>query len=101
MSYYYLQTDDKPDSGIPYWDSSLGKAQGKPAEVKQGTYYGWKDRDFQKQENHIGTIKLEHDLTDNITITNTAMYAKSKMIMSGQTQMTQKVMLAKVLFGIV
>ncbi|MFI7984182.1 TonB-dependent siderophore receptor, partial [Acinetobacter baumannii] len=44
----------------------------------QGTYYGWKDRDFQKQENHIGTIKLEHDLTDNITITNTAMYAKSK-----------------------
>ncbi|MDC4501921.1 TonB-dependent siderophore receptor [Acinetobacter baumannii] len=78
LSYYYLQTDDKPDSGIPYWDSSLGKAQGKPAEVKQGTYYGWKDRDFQKQENHIGTIKLEHDLTDNITITNTAMYAKSK-----------------------
>lgn len=25
LSYYYLQTDDKPDSGIPYWDSSLEK----------------------------------------------------------------------------
>ncbi|MFW1858470.1 TonB-dependent receptor [Acinetobacter defluvii] len=78
LSYYYLKSDDTPDSGIPYWDAGLGKAQGKPAEVKQGTYYGWKDRDFQKQENHAGTIKLEHDLTDNLTLTNTAMYSKSK-----------------------
>ena len=78
LSYYYLKSDDTPDSGIPYWNAALGKAQGKPAEVKQGTYYGWLDRDFQKQENHAGTIKLEHDLTDNLTLTNTAMYSKSK-----------------------
>jgi outer membrane receptor for monomeric catechols len=30
----------------------------KTIDVKQGIYYGWKDRDFQKQENQIGTIKL-------------------------------------------
>lgn len=78
LSYYYLKSDDTPDSGIPYWDAGLGKPQGKPAEVKQGVYYGWKDRDFQKQENQAGTIKLEHDLTDNLTVTNTAMYSKSK-----------------------
>ncbi|MGE8683522.1 MAG: TonB-dependent receptor [Acinetobacter sp.] len=78
LSYYYLKSDDTPDSGIPYWDAGLGKPQGKPADVKQGTYYGWKDRDFQKQENQAGTIKLEHDLTDNLTLTNTAMYSKSK-----------------------
>src|SRR5690606_29030889 len=51
---------------------------GKPIDVKQGKYYGWKDRDFQKQENQSATIKLEHDLTDNLTISNTAVYSNSK-----------------------
>lgn len=85
LSYYYLKTDDTPDSGIPYnnpFAATNAKAglngNGKPIDVEQGMYYGWKDRDFQKQENQSGTIKLEHDLTDNLTITNTAVYNKSK-----------------------
>lgn len=79
LSYYYLKTDDEPDSGIPYqYDTTKKATAGKPVDVKQGTYYGWKDRDFQKQENQIGTLKLEHDLTDNLTLSNTAVYSKSK-----------------------
>ena len=78
LSYYYLKSDDTPDSGVPYWNSSNNTATGKPLDVKQGVYYGWLDRDFQKQENQIGTIKLEHDLTDNLTISNTAVYSNSK-----------------------
>ncbi|NNP73169.1 ligand-gated channel protein [Acinetobacter defluvii] len=79
LSYYYLKTDDTPDSGVPYQYDVVKKATvGKPVDVKQGIYYGWLDRDFQKQENQAGTIKLEHDLTDNITISNTAVYNKSK-----------------------
>lgn len=79
LSYYYLKTDDTPDSGVPY-NNPTGYSQysGKPIDVKQGVYYGWKDRDFQKQENQSGTIKLEHDLTDNLTISNTAVYNSSK-----------------------
>ncbi|MRT37699.1 TonB-dependent siderophore receptor [Acinetobacter sp. RIT698] len=78
LSYYYLKSDDTPDSGVPYNYDALKKATfGKPVDVKQGIYYGLHDRDFQKQENQIGTIKLEHDLTDNLTITNTAVYNKS------------------------
>ena len=79
LSYYYLKTDDTPDSGVPY-NNPTGYSQysGKPIDVKQGVYYGWKDRDFQKQENQSGTIKLEHDLTDNLTISNTAVYNKAK-----------------------
>ena len=79
LSYYYLKSDDTPDSGIPY-NNPTGYSQysGKPIDVKQGIYYGWKDRDFQKQENQIGTFKLEHDLTDNLTISNTAVYNNSK-----------------------
>ncbi|WP_336165991.1 TonB-dependent receptor [Acinetobacter sp. 161(2023)] len=79
LSYYYLKTDDTPDSGVPYQYDAVKKATaGKPVDVKQGTYYGWKNRDFQKQENQIGTIKLEHDLNDNLTLSNTAVYGKSK-----------------------
>ena len=90
LAYYYLKTDDIPDSGVPYNNpfSKPSKAtdpdytslngNGKPIDVEQGVYYGWKDRDFQKQENQSGTIKLEHDLTENLTISNTAVYNKSK-----------------------
>lgn len=85
LSYYYLKTDDIPDSGIPYNNpfattnaNAKFNGNGKPIDVQQGTYYGWKDRDFQKQENQVGTFKLEHDLTDNLTLSNTAVYTKSK-----------------------
>ncbi len=78
LSYYYLKSDDTPDSGVPYWNSATQTAVGKPLNAKPGIYYGWLDRDFQKQENQIGTLKLEHDLTDNLTISNTAVYGNSK-----------------------
>ncbi|WP_347455320.1 TonB-dependent receptor domain-containing protein [Acinetobacter thermotolerans] len=78
LGYYYLKTDDTPDSGVPYWNSTTQTPDGKPLNAKQGIYYGWLDRDFQKQENQIGTFKLEHDLTDDLTISNTAVYGKSK-----------------------
>ncbi|WP_426977679.1 TonB-dependent receptor [Acinetobacter johnsonii] len=78
LSYYYLKSDDTPDAGVPYWNASTGTATGKPLDAKQGIYYGWLDRDFQKQENQSGTFKLEHDLTDNLTLSNTAVYSNSK-----------------------
>lgn len=87
LSYYYLKSDDLPDSGIPYNNPFSNSNQpgripengnGKPIDVKQGTYYGWRDRDFMKQENQIGTLKLEHDITPDITISNTAVFSNSK-----------------------
>ncbi|MFW1957576.1 TonB-dependent receptor [Acinetobacter guillouiae] len=79
LSYYYLKSDDTPDSGVPYqYDTTKKATVGKPVDVKQGIYYGWLDRDFQKQENQNGTLKLEHDLTDSLTLSNTAVYSKSK-----------------------
>lgn len=79
LSYYYLKSDDTPDSGVPYGNpNNYKQGSGKPIDVKQGIYYGWTDRDFQKQENQIGTIKLEHDLTEDLTISNIASYSKSK-----------------------
>ncbi|WP_288408550.1 TonB-dependent receptor [Acinetobacter soli] len=73
LSYYYLQSYDEPDAGIPFLN-----AGGKPYQAQQGIYYGWKNRDFDKRENHIGTFKLEHDLSDNLTVSNVATYTKSR-----------------------
>lgn len=85
LSYYYLKTDDIPDSGVPYNNpfaatnaNAALNGNGKPIDAKAGQYYGWKDRDFQKQENQIGTFKLEHDLNDNLTLSNTAVFNRSK-----------------------
>lgn len=78
LGYYYLKTDDKPDSGVPYWNAKDQNTLGKPLDVKQGVYYGWLDRDFQKQENQSGTLKLEHDFSDDLTLSNTTVYSRSK-----------------------
>lgn len=79
LSYYYLKSNDTPDSGIPYHYDGIKKATvGKPIDVKQGVYYGLKSRDFQKQENQIGNIKVEHDITDDLTISNTTIYNRAK-----------------------
>ncbi len=78
LGYYYLKTDDTPDSGVPYWNPKEQNTLGKPLDVKQGIYYGWLDRDFQKQENQSGTLKLEHDFFDDLTLINTTVYSRSK-----------------------
>lgn len=85
LSYYYLKTDDLPDSGIPYNNpfalssaNAVLNGNGKPVSAPQGTYYGWRDRDFQKQENQIGTLKLDHDFNDALTVSNIAVWSNSK-----------------------
>ncbi|MFA2863826.1 TonB-dependent siderophore receptor [Acinetobacter pittii] len=87
LSYYYLRSNDEPDAGIPFNNANpttpppgvtVTPGDGKPVDVKAGTYYGWKARDFDKRENHIGTFKLEHDFNENLTLSNVATYNKSK-----------------------
>lgn len=85
VGYYYLRSNDEPDAGIPFNNPTktptgvtANPGDGKPVDVKAGTYYGWKARDFDKRENQIGTFKLEHDFNDNLTLANIATYNKSK-----------------------
>ena len=52
LSYYYLRSNDEPDAGIPFNNANPTKppvglfivtpGDGKPVDVKAGTYYGWK-----------------------------------------------------------
>jgi catecholate siderophore receptor len=64
LSYYHLRTDEVPDLGHPFGPR-------KPVDVDRDNYYGVLDRDFRDTEANIGTFRLEHDLNDSITISNT------------------------------
>ncbi len=75
LSYYHMQSDDLPDSGIPYGYSSptaTAHVHDKPNDGgDSNNFYGLKDRDFRKTRTDISTFAFEHDLSDAMTIKNT------------------------------
>ena len=78
LSYYHLQSDDTPDSGIPYNNPNNAPTRsGSPIRVPRDTYYGLLDRDFQKQKNDIGQIVVRHNFGDGWQLRNTSVYARS------------------------
>lgn len=78
LSYYHLQSNDTPDSGIPYNNPNNGATRsGSPIDVPRDTYYGLLDRDFQKQKNDIGQILVKHDFGDGWLLRNTSVYGRS------------------------
>lgn len=92
VSYYHLDTDELPDSGIPYLytigNAPAGVAETGPAKnfttiagqdirVPRGAYYGLKNRDFRKTKVDNFTIRAEHDFGD-VTLRNTTRYGHSK-----------------------
>ena len=67
-SYYYLADSNQPDYGFPY-------VFGEPAKVDRDTYYGLNDRDFEKDNVHIGTLRFEHAFNEDIRLRNTLRFA--------------------------
>ena len=76
LSYYHLESNDLPDSGIPYGYSNSSKTavhkHDKPDDGGDSkNFYGLKDRDFRKTRVDISTISFEHDFNDSMTFKNT------------------------------
>ena len=78
LDYYHLESDDLPDSGIPYSIPAAGNAgrtSANPDRPQDGgrssNFYGLSDRDFRKTRSDIATFAIEHDLTDTLTVKNT------------------------------
>ncbi|HEY0183051.1 MAG TPA: TonB-dependent siderophore receptor [Rhodopila sp.] len=61
FDYLHQQEDDTPDYGLPW-------LYGAPANVSRGNFYGFKDSDYLRTNVDIGTIKLEHDINDSLTV---------------------------------
>ncbi|GAB7532665.1 TonB-dependent siderophore receptor PiuA [Pseudomonas sp. 3A(2025)] len=76
VNYYHMESNDLPDSGIPYgYGSNSATAvhvHDKPDDGGDSSnFYGLKDRDFRKTRADISTISIEHDFNDNLTLKNT------------------------------
>jgi catecholate siderophore receptor len=70
FSYYHLETDDTPDYGIPLTNVGRSEANpSRPAHVDKDNFYG-SSRDYRESTTDSGTFRIEHDLNDNLTLSN-------------------------------
>lgn len=90
-SYYYLESHELPDSGLPFlytignapgtgeiWTTpALGRITtmgGQTGTVERDTFYGIKSRDFRDAFTHQATLRVEHDF-GGVTLRNTSRYS--------------------------
>jgi catecholate siderophore receptor len=83
INYYHLESDDLPDSGIPFERTAAQVTSAsllniKPADVDRHTFYGLKNRDFRTTNVDELMLRAEHDLSDRIKVRGTAKYANVK-----------------------
>ncbi|WP_418643325.1 TonB-dependent receptor [Stutzerimonas kunmingensis] len=79
LSYYHLETDDMPDYGIPLTVATSGNPGREPVSVDRDNFYGLESRDFRESTTDAGTIRLEHDLNENLTVSNTTRIARTAL----------------------
>ncbi len=68
FSYFHQTGDDIPDYGIPWLFNG-------PAPVDRHNYYGFKDGNYLRTYDDIGTAKVEHDFSSAVTIRSQSRYA--------------------------
>jgi len=92
--YYYLESHELPDSGIPYLyacsatvcnapagnvfttpaQGSITTISGQTGHVARSAFYGLVDRDFRDTKSQQATIRVEHDF-GKVTLRNTARFS--------------------------
>jgi catecholate siderophore receptor len=68
VSYFREVENNLPDYGLPFID-------GAPAHVDRSNYYGLVNYDRTRTNTNIGTFRLEHDLSDTLTLSDSLRYA--------------------------
>jgi len=68
FSYLHQTADDDPDYGIPWLFNQ-------PAPVNRNNYYGFKNGNFLRTYDDIGTAKVEHDFNSHFTLRDQLRYA--------------------------
>jgi catecholate siderophore receptor len=68
FSYFKEDENNLPDYGIPFID-------GAPALVDRNNYYGLVNYDRTRTNTNIGTIRIEHDFNEAITLSDSLRYA--------------------------
>jgi len=77
LSYYYLNSDDVPDFGLPFPGTTATRSTAnpsKPPSVDKDNYYGYNSRDFRKSEVNSSTATLKHAFSDDVIFKNVSRY---------------------------
>jgi catecholate siderophore receptor len=80
FSYFKLKQNNISDYGIPWvpaTNNALAAFRDRPAPVPRNTFYGFKNRDFEKLDADLVTFKFEHDFNDNLSLRNQLRYGYS------------------------
>ena len=80
ISYYKLNQNNISDYGIPWvpnTNNALVEFRDKPAPVPRDTFYGLRNRDFEKLNADLVTLKFEHDFNDGLSLRNQLRYSNS------------------------
>lgn len=83
LSYYHMQSDELPDTGIPFNNpfttgANVAKnGNGTPIDVPRETFYGLVNRDFRDTQTDIGTIDVRHEFAGGMVFRNVTRYGKS------------------------
>ena len=80
ISYYKLKQDNISDYGIPWVPNTnnvLVDHHDRPAPVPRDTFYGLRDRDVEKLDSDLVTLKFEKDFNDGLSLRNQFRYANS------------------------
>lgn len=72
FSYFHQSEDDIPDYGMP-WIKFAGQTS-YPAPVAHNNYYGFQDDHFNSDVD-LGTVRLEHDFSDSVSLRDQLRYA--------------------------
>ena len=76
LAYIYQHDNNVPDYGIPFLSPAWGLPRS-PAPVNRGNWYGILSGplpDTERVDAHVGTAKIEHELNNNLKVTNITRY---------------------------
>ena len=77
LSYYHMQTDDMSDYGVPLANRIGETSSSGMSSIKRHQFYGLLDRDYRKTRSDIGTLRIEHDFNDHVSLRNSTRYGQT------------------------
>ena len=80
FSYLHFSEYDVPDYGLPWINSALvgsptGRARPAPLSLTGSNYYGFRDGNYLRTNVDVPTVKIEHDISPDVTISDQLRYA--------------------------
>jgi catecholate siderophore receptor len=80
ISYYKLKQNNISDYGIPWvpvTNNALVGFRDRPAPVPRNTFYGLRNRDFEKLDSDLVTLKFDRDFNDGLSLRNQLRFSNS------------------------